>query len=97
MTHSIDVKHLHLRYGEATALDDLSFRLDGGKIDGLLGRNGAGKSSLLAVLAAFRQATAGDDLAVCPCDPDPHQVFLISPVGASACRRAGFPRVETRG
>jgi ABC-2 type transport system ATP-binding protein len=60
MTLSIDVDKLHLRYGDVTALDDLSFRLDGGKIYGLLGRNGAGKSSLLAVLAAFRQATAGE-------------------------------------
>jgi ABC-2 type transport system ATP-binding protein len=60
MTPSIEATNLQLRYGDTTALDDLSFRLDGGKIYGLLGRNGAGKSSLLAVLAAFRQASGGD-------------------------------------
>jgi ABC-2 type transport system ATP-binding protein len=59
MSPSIEVEHVTLRYGDVTALDDLSFRLEGGKIYGLLGRNGSGKSSLLSVLAAFRRASAG--------------------------------------
>jgi ABC-2 type transport system ATP-binding protein len=60
MTPSIEIQNLQLRYGDVTALDDLSFSLSGGKIYGLLGRNGSGKSSLLSLLAAFRKATAGD-------------------------------------
>jgi len=60
MTMSIEVRDLELRYGNVTALDRLSFRLDGGKIHGLLGRNGSGKTSLLSVMAAFRRATSGD-------------------------------------
>lgn len=40
MTHSIEARDLTIRYGETTAVDGLSFRLDGGKIHGLLGRNG---------------------------------------------------------
>ena len=59
MTPSIEVERLTLRYDDVTALDDLSFSLHGGKIYGLLGRNGSGKTSLLSVLAAFRKATAG--------------------------------------
>lgn len=55
----IEVKDLTLRFGDVTALDRLSFRLGGGKIYGLLGRNGSGKTSLLSVLAAFRKATDG--------------------------------------
>lgn len=62
MTLSIEVKDLQVRYGEVTALDGLTFRLDGGKIYGLLGRNAAGKTSLLSVLAGFRKATAGEVL-----------------------------------
>jgi ATPase subunit of ABC transporter with duplicated ATPase domains len=52
----IEIDHLTLRYGETTAIDDLSVTLDGHKIYGLLGRNGSGKTSLLSVLAAFRKA-----------------------------------------
>jgi ABC-type branched-subunit amino acid transport system ATPase component len=41
MTLDIQVAGLQLRYGAVTALDDLSFTLPGGRIYGLLGRNGS--------------------------------------------------------
>jgi ABC-2 type transport system ATP-binding protein len=59
MTLGIEVERLELRYGSVTALDGLSFGLPGGRIYGLLGRNGSGKTSLLSVLAAFRKASGG--------------------------------------
>jgi ABC-2 type transport system ATP-binding protein len=59
MTLDIQVAGLQLRYGALTALDDLSFTLPGGRIYGLLGRNGSGKTSLLSVLAGFRKASGG--------------------------------------
>ena len=62
MTARIDVDDLTLTYGETTALDRLAFSMEGGKIHGLLGRNGSGKSSLLSVIAAFRKATSGEVL-----------------------------------
>ena len=62
MTLGVQVNDLRLRFGDVTALDGLSFQLAGGKIYGLLGRNGSGKSSLPSVIAAFRQATSGQVL-----------------------------------
>jgi ABC-2 type transport system ATP-binding protein len=59
MTLGIEVAGLRLRYGDVTALDDLSFTLPGSRIYGLLGRNGSGKTSLLSVLAGFRKASDG--------------------------------------
>jgi ABC-2 type transport system ATP-binding protein len=56
----VDLRNLTVRFGATTAVDDLSLTLDGSKIYGLLGRNGAGKTSLLAVLSAFRKADAGE-------------------------------------
>lgn len=56
----IEVEDLVLRYGDVTALDRLTLGLEGGKIYGLLGRNGSGKTSLLSVLAAFRRQSAGE-------------------------------------
>jgi ABC-2 type transport system ATP-binding protein len=59
MTLHTEATGLQLRYGDVTALDDLSFSLPGGRIYGLLGRNGSGKTSLLSVLAGFRKASGG--------------------------------------
>jgi ABC-2 type transport system ATP-binding protein len=60
VTLDIQVRNLTLRYGRATALDRLSLTLEGGKIYGLIGRNGSGKTSLLSVVAAFRRASGGE-------------------------------------
>ena len=60
MSASIEVRDLTLRYGPVTAVDGLSFTLEAGKIHGLLGRNGSGKTSLLSVVSAFRKATSGE-------------------------------------
>lgn len=62
MSLGIDVSHLTLDYGDTRALDDLSLSIDGGKIVGLLGRNGSGKTSLASLLAAFRKPTRGNVL-----------------------------------
>jgi ABC-2 type transport system ATP-binding protein len=59
VTLPVQVEDLTLRYGRTTALDRLSFSLAGGKIYGLIGRNGSGKTSLLSVLAAFRRPAGG--------------------------------------
>src|SRR5690606_13514921 len=46
-THAIALEQLQIRYGEATVLQDVSLRIAPGQAVGLLGRNGAGKTSLL--------------------------------------------------
>lgn len=55
----IKAENLTLAYGKQKALHDVSFELDGEKIYGLLGRNGAGKTSLLSIIASFREPSAG--------------------------------------
>ncbi|MEJ3747206.1 ABC transporter ATP-binding protein [Actinomycetes bacterium KLBMP 9797] len=59
MSLPVEVTDLTLRYGDTVAVDRLSLTLAGGKIYGLLGRNGSGKTSLLSMLAAFRRPTGG--------------------------------------
>lgn len=60
MTARIEVRDLTMTFGDVRALDGLSLSLDGGKIYGLLGRNGSGKTSLLSILAGFRKPTSGE-------------------------------------
>lgn len=63
MINNLKVENLSLKYGKYKALDDISFELEKGKIYGLLGRNGAGKTSLLSLLASLRKATEGTIMA----------------------------------
>ncbi len=55
----LTVEGLAVRYGEAMALDGVSFRLQQGKALAVLGANGAGKSSLARALCGLVPPTAG--------------------------------------
>ena len=55
----IEVQHLTKRYGNITAVDDVSFRVERGEILGFLGPNGAGKTTTMRVLTGYMPATEG--------------------------------------
>lgn len=55
----IKVEHVTKKYNGNFALDDVSFVLDEPKIYGLLGRNGAGKTTFMDILAGHNLATSG--------------------------------------
>jgi len=55
----IEVAGLTKRYAGKTALTDISFTVQRGEIVGLLGDNGAGKSTTMRILACFLSATSG--------------------------------------
>jgi branched-chain amino acid transport system ATP-binding protein len=54
---SLVVEHLDVRYGSVHAVRDLSFQVDPGEIVGLIGANGAGKSSTLHAIMGVAPAT----------------------------------------
>lgn len=47
------------RYGRVTALDEVSFELAENRIHGLLGRNGAGKTTIMQILTGQGFETSG--------------------------------------
>src|SRR5580698_8234512 len=55
----IEVKNLTKRYAGRTALRYISFSVQRGEIVGLLGSNGAGKSTTMRILSCFMPATSG--------------------------------------
>src|SRR5437899_8886236 len=55
----IQVDNLTKRYGPVTAIHDVSFSVDKGRIVGFLGPNGAGKSTTMRILSCFLPASGG--------------------------------------
>lgn len=56
----ITVEHLTKRYGDVTAVDDVSFTIADGHIYGFLGPNGAGKSTTMNIMTGCLAATSGE-------------------------------------
>ncbi len=55
----IEVSHVSKQYGSKIALADISFSVPGGQVLGLLGLNGAGKSTTMNILTGCLAATEG--------------------------------------
>ena len=53
------IEHVSKRYGAVVALIDINMHLRRGEVLGLIGDNGAGKSSLLKILCGFQPPTSG--------------------------------------
>lgn len=58
----IEIKNLSLKYGGREVLKDLNLNIDTGKIIGLVGENGTGKSTLMRVLTGLEKNYKGDVL-----------------------------------
>ena len=56
---TIDVNGLTKRFGEHTAVDDLTFTVEPGRVTGFLGPNGAGKTTTLRMLLGLVAPTSG--------------------------------------
>lgn len=55
----VETKNLTKRYGDFTALNDLSIHVDRGQILGFIGPNGAGKTTTIKILVGLSKPTSG--------------------------------------
>jgi ribosome-dependent ATPase len=55
----VELSNVNQRYGKAVALDDISLKIPGGKMIGLIGPDGVGKSTLLGIVAGVRRLQSG--------------------------------------
>jgi ABC-2 type transport system ATP-binding protein len=55
----IEIQHLTKRYGDFTAVDDVSLEVVRGEIFGFLGPNGAGKTTTIRIMVGLSLPTAG--------------------------------------
>jgi general nucleoside transport system ATP-binding protein len=56
---SVEALNVTMRFGEFTALDDVSMKIEAGSFHALLGENGAGKSTIVKAIMGFYRATSG--------------------------------------
>jgi len=73
--NAVSVQHLRVRHGEVIALDDTDLEVAPGRVCGLVGMNGAGKTSLLRAVLGVLTPVAGR--------------VLIDGAPPAAARRAG--------
>ncbi len=62
MDNKIEVKHVTKKFKEYKALDDISLSFETGKIHGIVGRNGSGKTVLFKCICGFLKTDEGEIL-----------------------------------
>lgn len=58
----LELKKVTKEFGETKAVDNISFKVKNGKIFGLVGRNGAGKSTTFRIILRIIEQTSGEVL-----------------------------------
>ncbi len=80
MEEVIKVEHLSKSYGNLKAVDDFSFSVKRGKVFGLLGANGAGKSTTIECVLGTKKADSGV-VSILGMNPTLHRRDLFQLVG----------------
>src|SRR5215218_7086695 len=56
----LEVRHLTKMFGNFKAVDDLTFKLESGRIYAFVGPNGAGKTTTMRMIATLEEPTSGE-------------------------------------
>lgn len=77
----IQLQHLSKQFGQQCAVDDLTLQVPPGEIYGLLGHNGAGKSTAIGMMLGQVWPTSGE-VRICGHDVTVHRRLALQKVGA---------------
>ena len=78
--NAVVVKNLTKKYGDQIAVDNLSFQVKKGEVFGLLGANGAGKSSTIECILGTKKISSGE-ARVLDMDPIKERARVFERVG----------------
>ena len=59
MMKAVEVEHISKSYGKVMALQDISFEVNRGELFGIIGPDGAGKSTLFRILTTLLLPAGG--------------------------------------
>ncbi len=80
MNNSIVINNLTKRYGQFSALNDLTVEIKQGEIFGFLGHNGAGKTTTISILTTLLRPTSGS-ASICGFDVESQSMQSRSHIG----------------
>ena len=86
----VEVNHISKRYGAVQALDDISFSVKEGELFGLIGPDGAGKSTMFRILTTLITADSGS-ASVCGLDVIQDYTAIRKRVGYMPGRFSLYP------
>ena len=92
---ALDVSGLVVRYGEATAVDGVSFSAEPGQVVALLGPNGAGKTSTIEALEGYRRPSGGS-VRVLGLDPIADAAAVVPRIGVMLQSGGVYPGMSAR-
>jgi ABC-2 type transport system ATP-binding protein len=75
----VDINNLSFSYGSNAVLENISLHLEEGRIYGLLGENGVGKTTLLTLLCGLKKTEKGT-ISIDGCDPYKRQPSLLQTI-----------------
>ena len=90
MISMLSVRQLTRRYGDITALDDVSFDVHAGRMTGFVGANGAGKTTAMRIMVGVLAPTSGEVL----WDGEPVTSELRRNFGYMPEERGLYPRMK---
>ncbi len=91
----VETRNLTKRYGEFTALDDLSIHVKRGQILGFIGPNGAGKTTAIKILVGLAKPSAGSaSIAGADCVRDARRIKRL--VGYMPDRFGSYDNMRVR-
>jgi ABC-2 type transport system ATP-binding protein len=91
--HPVEVSHLVKRYGDFTAVHDISFSVEEGEIFGILGPNGSGKTTTVESLQGLRRIDGGD-VRILGLNPTTHAAEIRRSIGSQLQESALPDRVK---
>lgn len=90
---AVEVQHLHKRYGNIEAVNDVTFSVKKGEIFGVIGPNGAGKTTAVECISGLRRPDSGT-ISVMGLSPFTDRVKLKKILGVQLQESALPPRIR---